>query len=107
VDRVAKEVLQIVDSLKWDCTANFTRSGETSDKTLNTLYADICRWVDKVRANENFDVFIARKDSDTEMIVMVDFENCDAKEAIVRELSRRIQKLSRKCGAEVSIGKKS
>ena len=90
--------------------ATFTiKRVEGVDKwSYNDIHFETQKFLERIRANEDIDTFLMRKDSTESMCLELGFSQHDKMGAIIRELAQKVINVSKKHGiesVEVSVDK--
>lgn len=92
---IAREVLRIAVEMLPQITLVFDKT-EAKESDLLSVQIEIQRFVSTIRKNESLESVVSRKDSGNHMILSIGFTEHEARNAIVREIRKLSEKVSKK-----------
>ena len=98
--RVARDICKLARDLVFDADIKLVR-GDVEDYKLRKVFSEVHSFLDKVRKNEDIEIYTACRGGDNEMEISIGLTDHEAKEAILRDAIKKIEKYGKRMGIEV------
>lgn len=103
MNRIANDLMRLASELLPRIMVTFTRTPKIEDRDLHSIHFDIQRFVSTLRKNEGIECFVARRDDDQVMEIVVGFTDHEAMKGILASMTEMLEKLGKKTGVKTKI----
>jgi len=103
MNRIASDLLGVATDLMPRIKGVFEKNPDCEDREYNSINFEIQRFVSTLRANENLECFVFRRDDEEKMEITVGFTDHEAMQGIIENMCDMFKKIGKKNGIKVKV----